>query len=471
MNEGKEQIAELLLEKVRRKIPSDFAAYIRYLNPKYTQKWFHYLIAEKCQDVYEGKIKKLMIFVPPQHGKSEITSRKFPGWVLGNDPSKKIVVASYSANLSASFARDCRRDISSPEYINLFGNVMGGNGFINNSDEYETYKKGFYKAVGVGGSLTGRPADIAIIDDPVKDAAEAYSETYRNNTWEWYTNVLETRLHNDSAVILIMTRWHYDDLAGRLLDREKDEWTVVTLPAVKETELGMPEDNREVGEALWPEKHSLAKLLRMQFLNNRTYTSLYQQRPVNEGGNIIKSEWFGKVSRTDFNRMKENAPITFFGDTAYTEKQKNDPSGFIATCKLGNNLYITHAKKVMMKFPDLIRFLPKYVSQNGYTNASTIRIEPKANGLSVIQQLQETTDLNIVETPAPVESKETRLNAASPTVEGGRIILVEDTWNDEFITEVCAFPAQPHDEYVDLLCYAINYHFDVNINTDLSKYF
>jgi predicted phage terminase large subunit-like protein len=185
---------------------------------------------------------------------------------------------------------------------------------------------------------------------------------------------------------------------------------------------------------------------------------LYQQRPSIEGGNIIKSDWFITIPEGDFNRSRENHPIHIFMDTAFTDSAKNDPTGFLCACEMRNKIYITHAKKVLMKFPDLVRYVPKYAYEHDYSpNSSTIRIEPKANGISVIDQLRESTQMNVTRTPSPTESKETRLNVFSSTVECGRVILVEGQWNDEFITEVCGFPNAKHDEYVDLLCYCIDY--------------
>jgi predicted phage terminase large subunit-like protein len=187
--------------------------------------------------------------------------------------------------------------------------------------------------------------------------------------------------------------------------------------------------------------------------------ALYQQHPTTDGGNIIRREWFNHISKYDFMKKHDDEPIHFFLDTAYTESKANDPSGIIGACKIGTNIYIVHGKKVNMNFPNLCRFLPDYMRSHGYTRQSTLRIEPKANGLSVIDQLRETTNLNVTRTPTPRDSKETRLNAISPYIESGRIYLVDDDWTDEFIEEVCGFPAQPHDEYVDVLCYAVNFNF------------
>lgn len=448
-----------------------FPVFLDYTDPRYERQWFHTLIARRCQELIAGTLdtSRLMVFVPPQHGKSEIVSRKFPAWALGINPRMKIVGTSYSADLAQQFSRAIQRTIDSTEYREVFpdtflssakmmANDNAQRGFMRNIDFFETVGYGgFYKAVGVGGSLTGTPVDLGIIDDPIKDAVEANSETYRNRVWDWYTDVFLTRLHNESKQILILTRWHADDLAGRLLEREPDKWTVISIPAIRE-DMTLADDPRAIGEALWPERHSLERLREVEQRSHRTFASLYQQRPAVQGGNIIKREWFGTISFEEFTHRHDREPIVFFIDTAYTDKADNDPTGIIATCRIGQDLYITHGEKVRMKFPELIRHLPEYVMAHGYTLQSTVRIEPKANGLSVIDQLRESTRLNVTRTPTPRDSKETRLNVASPAVECGRVILVEGVWNEAFVEEVCGFPSKPHDEYVDVLCYAIDYH-------------
>lgn len=463
------RLLELEKELHKRDARSRFPVFLDYTASSYDRQWFHTLIANKCQQLLEGTLgsDRLMLFVPPQHGKSEIVSRKFPAWALGVNPMLKIVGSSYSADLAQQFSRSIQRTIDSSEYGEVFPQTYLNNmrvktdtqrGWLRNVDQFETVGYGgFYKAVGVGGSLTGTPVDLGIIDDPVKDALEAGSQTYRDRIWDWYTDVFLTRLHNNSKQILIMTRWHEDDLAGRLLEREPEKWTVVSIPAIRE-DMNLPEDPRQIGEALWEERHSLERLLDVEKRSPRTFAALYQQRPTIAGGNIIKREWFKHIKVADFKRIYDNEPIVFFLDTAYTDKTDNDPSGIIATCKIGGDLYITHAHKVMMKFPDLLRFIPEYVRQHGYTSRSSIRIEPKANGISVVDQLKDTSGLNVVRTPSPKDSKETRLYAASPTVESGRVILVDGAWNEAFEDEICGFPAKPHDEYVDILGYAIDYH-------------
>lgn len=464
MSKRQERLLALLRESDLRMASQSFPYFLCYVSPGYDMQWFHRLVAEKCQQLIEGTLgsDRLMLFVPPQHGKSEIVSRKFPAWALGRDPSLRVVGASYSADLAQQFSRSVQRVMEDDVFASVFpGGALDARrvrgGLLRNADHFETSGGGFYKAVGVCGSLTGTPVDLGIIDDPVKDALEAYSQTYRDRVWEWYTDVFLTRLHNKSKQILIMTRWHEDDLAGRLLEREPEKWAVVSIPAIRE-DMSMEEDPRQIGEALWEERHSLERLLDVERRSPRTFSALYRQRPTVAGGNIIKRDWFQHVKVADFNRIYSGEPVVFFLDTAFTDKTSNDPSGIIATTKIGGDLYIMHAAKVNMKFPDLLRFIPEYALQHGYSRRSSIRIEPKANGLSVIDQLKETSGLNVVSTPSPKDSKETRLYAASPTVESGRVILVDGAWNEAFEDEVCGFPSKPHDEYVDILGYAIDYH-------------
>ena len=477
MSKRQERLLSLLRECSRREASASFPYFLCHMSDNYDMQWFHRLVARKCQQLIDGTLgrDRLMLFMPPQHGKSEIVSRKFPAWALGRNPSLRIVGASYSADLAQQFSRSIQRVMEDEVFASVFpGGALeerrGRGGPLRNADHFETPGGGFYKAVGVMGSLTGTPVDLGIIDDPVKDALEAYSETWRDRVWEWYTDVFLTRLHNDSKQLLIMTRWHDDDLAGRLLEREGDRWEVVSIPAIKEAPRAeaatmlqqrgheLEEDPRKEGEALWESRHSLERLLDVERRSPRTFAALYQQRPSVEGGNIIRRDWFRHVNLPDFRRSHTGEPVVFFLDTAYTDKTSNDPSGVIATCRVGGDLYILHAAKVNMKFPDLLRFIPVYVREHGYTSRSTIRIEPKANGLSVIDQLRETTGLNVVATPSPKDSKETRLWAASPSLESGRVALVDGLWNEAFIDEVCGFPSRTHDEYVDVLCYAVDYH-------------
>jgi len=245
-----------------------------------------------------------------------------------------------------------------------------------------------------------------------------------------------------------------------LLEKKSEHIRHICLPAELSDNV-FPPEVREcyVGGLLDPVRLNRAVIEEAKIdLGSRGYAGQYGQSPTADGGNIVKKSWFQFTNRESFNRMRTTEPIVFFLDTAFTDTTENDPTGIIATCKIGNDLFISHAQKAYKEFPELIKFIPIYTQNRGYNSQSTIRIEPKANGKSIVQQLKNMTKLNVTETPTPTDSKETRLTAASPKIECGRVILVADIWNEEFIDEICGFPGKVHDEYVDLICYAINYH-------------
>ena len=291
-----EEQVKMLKELQRRKARRTFHDFLSYVNPKYQMMWYHKLIADYCQLLFEGVVPKLMITCPPQHGKSEIVSRLFPAWALGVDPDLKMVGCSYSATLAGSFNRAIQRVIGGDEYKTLFSDTFLNDerlakyrGYQCNAEMFECVGHGgYYKSVGVGGSLTGTPADIAIIDDPVKDAMEANSPQQRENVWDWYTTVLSTRLHNASKQMLVMTRWHEDDLAGRILNSpDGKNWKVINIPAVCTLDDdGEFHSGRAVGDALWPERHSIEKLNTEREKDPNGFNCLYQGDPASAEGRL-----------------------------------------------------------------------------------------------------------------------------------------------------------------------------------------
>jgi len=247
----------------------------------------------------------------PTHN-SELTSRRLPAYLLGRNPKLKIIGCSYSSDLATSFNRDVQRIIDDQKYSEIFPDTtLNGAGakakgnYLRNSDMFEIVEhRGFYKSIGVGGSLTGTPADIGIIDDPVKDAIEAESITYRSRVWDWFTQVFLTRLHNDSQIIVTQTRWNLDDLSGRILSRmnHDNSWTILSLPAINEGVTSI-HDVREPGEALWESKHSLKRLMEIKVANPRAFQALYQQDPKPFEGGLVFSKW-NSISLEDFNQVK-----------------------------------------------------------------------------------------------------------------------------------------------------------------------
>lgn len=403
-----------------------------------------------------NKAERLMLFMPPQHGKSEIASRGGPAYALGLNPDISIAACSYGADLARKFNREVQRIMDAPGYTEVFpGSRLNGRRVaddskgdaLRNTHEFEIVgRKGNYKAVGIGGGLSGRKVDLAIIDDPVKDAKQAYSETIRESVWDWYLSVLNARLHNRSKVLIIMTRWHEDDLAGRLLKHQADEWEVISIPAIRER--GGPEwDPRQVGEALWPNRHSLERLLEIKRITPQWFTSLYQQRPSPEEGGLIKKAWFQRYNRIP---AGPKSHTHFYLDGAYTEKSQNDPSGILGGVLCNNSIYLTSWASVRMEFPELVRWIPEHMKRNGGTRSSGLIVEPKANGLSVIQELRRHTDINVIEDKLPGGDKIARTAAVSATYSAQRLLVPEgEAWVDPYLQELALFPNGSHDEAVD----------------------
>ena len=456
--------------------------FVQYLRPNYMVGIHHRAICGKLDAFAKGEIKRLMIFVPPQHGKSELSSRYFPAKMLGDFPNKKIALASYSDELAGAFNIDVQRIIDTDEYRTIYGGtVLNGHrpawggvlqGYRRNSSIFEVVgQRGSFRTVGIGGPLTGQPVDIGIIDDPVKDRITAESESNRNMVWNWYTDVFLSRMNSNSQQLLLMTRWHEDDLAGRLLKQDETRaqqglpklWEVVEFPAVKE---GPPTaaDTREPGEPLWPEMHNLASLMeKKEAGGDRSWESLYQQHPTAAKGNIIKVERFGEITWEEFADLTRNDYVewNFKVDGAFTKKADNDATALYAShfnARL-NTLFIRESMSVRLEFPGLLAYIPQFVQRNGYGPFSRIKVEPKANGLSIIQSMQVGTALNVEPYLFPKiegtrlddKDKVTRAIAITPKVDAGRVVLIKGDWNKTFRAQCAAFPLGKHDDEVDCL--------------------
>lgn len=463
--------------KIARKYLIEF---IQYMKPglAYRAQWFHKVICEKIDALIRGDFYRLMIFTPPQHGKSEIVSRMLPAFLLGLDPDTKMTVASYAQSLARQFNRETQRIIDSERYRAIFPrSILAGMDTID-TDSFRSVTRtasafemhealGGLVSVGVGSGLTGRPVDFGIIDDPVKDADQAYSEVYRDKVWEWYTHVLKTRLHNESKIAFTMTRWHDDDLAGRIekiQDESEERWETIIFPAIKE---GPPNqhDPRYEGEALWEERHSAKRILAVKKISEKVFNSLYQQVPAPKEGNRIKEKWFGRFLLSDLEHRAydhdKEIIWDFTIDGAYTDKDINDPTAILAFCRIFNCMYVREVAVVRMEMPDLLRFIPEFVYRNGYKETSRIWIEPNASGRSVAQMVKANTKLNIIIDKAPEISKEARVEKCSPYMESGRVFLLEGgSWVNDYLYELKMFSNTKHDDQVDVTTMAIDKDFD-----------
>lgn len=260
--------------------------FVAFTKRDYVFNWHHEKICEVVDDFAKGKIKKLLIFAPPQHGKSELTTRRLPAYLLGKDPGLRIAIISYAKDLAMGFNRDIQRIIDDHYYKEVFpGTVLNRSnvvtnvksGYLRNNTMFETVPhKGSVRTVGVEGTLTGFPVDIAIFDDLYKSREDAMSSKRQNTILSFYESVLIPRLHNNSQILGTFTRWAENDIAGYLLTTD-DDWTVVSLPAIKDKEDNM--DPRRMGEALWPEKHSLERLASIKKKSPVVFNALYQQKP------------------------------------------------------------------------------------------------------------------------------------------------------------------------------------------------
>jgi predicted phage terminase large subunit-like protein len=280
-----------ILEQYEKIIANEtLLGFVQYTKPNFNPNWFHEKYYTVLSQFAEGKIKKLAVSVPPQHGKSEGSTRRLPPFILGHNPNRKIAIVSYNATKARKFNREIQRIIETPEYTEIFPKVKlsnGSDGHARTNDEFEVVGyEGGVRTVGVGGPLTGETVDVLIIDDIYKDAKSAWSPVIQETVKDWYDSVGESRLHNDSQILIVFTRWDENDLLGYILSREKD-WTVLNYEAIK---TGAPTeyDPRKAGEALWPERHGLDKLIKVRERNPHVFESLYQGNPKPKEGLLYK---------------------------------------------------------------------------------------------------------------------------------------------------------------------------------------
>nr|UZV42232.1 MAG: terminase large subunit [Caudoviricetes sp.] len=447
----------------------NFIDFVSYTMPTFQQGWFNRIIAAELQqfyfDVMAGKQPRLIIQAPPRSGKSELFSRRFPAWAFGQNPNLQMIAASYSADLSSRMNRDVQRIIDSEEYAGVFPETsfssntsasINSQKNIRNSEIFEIAGyAGSYRSAGVGGGITGMGADIAIIDDPVKDAKEANSQTYRDSVWDWYTSTFYTRLSPKSGVLLGMTRWHEDDLAGRLLADMKnggDQWRVVSFPAIAEED----EQYRKEGDALHPERYDLTHLTKIKkAVGTQTWNALYQQRPSSKGGDVIKRAWFKRYSVLPLMRR-----VIIAGDTAQKVKQHNDFSVFIvAGIGIDGGLYVIDLIRGKWEAPELERKLEdiwnKYRASH---KAQSVYIEDKSSGTGLIQSIQRKRNIPIKGVQVDAD-KYTRVLGIQGFIESGYVFLPDGAeWVEDFLSECEKFTAtdsHKHDDQVDTLTMAI----------------
>ena len=416
-------------------------------------RWFPYehllFLNRKLVDVAAGRIKRLIVSMPPRHGKSELVSRYFPAWYIGTFPDKRIILVSYEADFAATWGRKAR-DLLEEHGPSLFGIRVSGNSSAANRWDIEGHEGGMVTA-GVNGPITGKGADIGIIDDPVKNDQEAMSVTYQERTYEWYKSTFRTRIQRDGAIILIMTRWHENDLAGKLLaaqEEEGEKWEVVSLPAIAEDDDPL---GREIGQPLCPDlftKDALESIKKA--VGSYWWASLYQQRPSPAEGGIFKRNWWQYYRRVPdrFDEIIQSWDMTF-KDTKTADFVVGQVWG-----RKGANKYLLDQVRDRMDFPATIQAVRTLSAK--WPQARAKLVEDKANGPAVIATLKrEISGLIPVE---PQGSKESRAWAVSPDIEAGNMYLPDPgiaPWVHDFIEECAAFPNGANDDQVDAMSQAL----------------
>lgn len=297
-----QELEDISIEDIQSELARrSLAGFVEYTYPTYRFNWHHKYLCSVLDEFIAGKIQKLMVFMPPQHGKSELTTRRMPAKILGDRPDTRIAIASYSSTFAKSFNMDIQRIIDSDEYNNIYPDtVLSGSkvvdsesGWLRNSQTFEIVNhKGSCKFTGVeGGSLTGNPVDVFILDDPYSSREDALSNATNESVWSFYINVARMRMHNKTQELVVLTRWHEDDVAARLLREEKD-WTVISFPAIKDKEhAGNKNDPRKIGDALWPEHLNVEKLLHIKRISPVTFDASYQQNPRAPKDVLVYTNW------------------------------------------------------------------------------------------------------------------------------------------------------------------------------------
>jgi predicted phage terminase large subunit-like protein len=423
------------------------------LNPasEYMYNWHIDLIASKLNEVRLGKCKRLIINIPPRNMKSICASVAFPAWLLGHDPSMRIICASYGQDLSEKLALDCRNIMKTDWYQSTFPQtrISPAKGALH---DFMTTQQGGRLATSVGGVITGRGAEVLIMDDPIKPD-EAFSDTTRVKANDWFDGTARSRLNSkkDGAIIIIMQRLHLDDLTGHVL--EKEEWDVLSLPAISDeavtyhfdTPYGLETVTRSIGEPLHAERESLEILAQMRIMTGEyNFAGQYQQSPVPAGGGIIKTGWIQYLPEQDFPDTYDS--ILQSWDTASKIAEINDYSVCTTWGVKDKKIYLLNVWRKRAEFPDLKR--AAIVLYNEY-KPTKILIEDKSSGIALIQELKE-VNIYVAKAYKPECDKKMRLHQQSILFENGQIFLPEKAhWLSDYVHEVTSFPTGKHDDQVD----------------------
>ena len=385
----------------------------------------------------------IIITIPPGHGKSELVSHWTPPWYLSLFPKHLIGLASYNAVYARSWGEKAKDSIVANPELGI--NVKASHSA---KSDWELTTGGGMITTGVGGPLTGRRLNVLIIDDPIKNRQEADSATKRNTIWRWYTSTARTRMEPNGSIIIVMTRWHEDDLVGRLETSTRQggsPWTVVRLPAIADEDddpLG-----RRLGEPLWSGRYGLDSLAASRIdVGPYDWLGMYQQKPSAEEGSIFKQEWWQWFDLDTFKVNKDEAVVLQCWDTAFKRGQENDWSVCVTWIHDGKGFYLVDVYRKRLEYPGLLK---QIVQQADVHRPDFIFVEDSGSGQSAIQSLRTDTDLPVLPSPATAD-KPSRAHQVTGLIEAGRVFLPRNAhWLVDFLHEVHSFPKGTFDDQVD----------------------
>ena len=432
-------------KKIQNKAKNDFLSFVKCMWPDFVEGSHHKHIADKFNKLATGEITRLIVNMPPRHTKSEFASYLLPSWMVGRDPKLKIIQTTHNSELAVRFGRKSKHLIDSEDYRKIFNTTLQEDSKA--AGRWETAQGGEYFAAGVGGAITGRGADLLIIDDPHSEQ-DALSPDALERAYEWYTSGPRQRLQPGGKIVLVMTRWSTKDLTAKLIQNQKepksDQWHVVEFPALM--------DHGPV----WPEYWTTDELEKVKAtLPVGKWNAQWMQQPTSEEGAILKREWWQVYNKETIPPLHH---VIQSYDTAFLKKQTADYSA-ITTWGVWYpsedqpaNLLLLDAVKGRYEFPELRRLA---LQQYKYWQPESVIIEAKASGLPLTYELRQ-MDIPVINfTPSKGNDKHARVNAVAPLFESGMIWAPEQKFADEVIEECAAFPNGDHDDLVDSTTQAI----------------
>lgn len=444
--------------------------YVRMNWPGYAIAKHHIAIAKALEAVERGEITRLIITMPPRSGKTMLVSQYFPAWYLGRNPDEQIIYATYSFERANDVGREVRNLFLSPVHNRVFTGCKISTD-SKGANKFSLDQGGNYFAVGVGSAVTGRGANVFIMDDLIKGQEDADSAISRQAMINWFNSVAYTRLMPKNAIILIMTRWRFDDIAGYLIDETAHEgWHIINFPAIAD------EDNDAIGrmrgDALWPDKFPLERLYQIKkTVGSRVWNALYMGKPLPDEGGMINLNWFNeRYTKQNLDQLIINTRIlsednknkntveyikqvVISADTAFKEQQLNDPSAFtVWFVSSHNKFYLADVVNKKLEYPDLKRtaigLYEKYARIIPGIKPVMI-IEDKASGQSLIQDLKRATTIPVVKI-SPDKDKQVRMSQQTQYLESGRVIFPQNAhWLHDVELQLAQFPFSKHDDICD----------------------